>query len=147
MTSHYITMVTSHYTTMMTSHYITTMTSHHITTMASLFKKITGSFGRYMYNASAFMYSAVSKLATTYPQLFAFAPVDFLGAVRLKILISRDGISRLLLLDQLLVVLCSTKYIHVYICTHTVTALGVRCCFALFVCLTLLASFFLLISH
>ena len=28
-----------------------------------------------------------------------------------------------------------------------VTALGVLCCFALFVCLTLLASFFLLISH
>ena len=26
---------------------------------------------------------------------------------------------------------------------HTVTALGVLCCFALFVCLTLLASFFL----
>ena len=60
------------------------------------------------------MYSAVSKLATTYPWLFAFAPVDFLGAVRLKLLISRDGISRLLLLDQLLVVL---KYIHVYIYT------------------------------
>ena len=28
-----------------------------------------------------------------------------------------------------------------------VTALGVLCCFVLFVCLTLLASFFLLISH
>ena len=27
------------------------------------------------------------------------------------------------------------------------TALGVLCCFSLFVCLTLLASFFLLISH
>ena len=28
-------------------------------------------------------------------------------------------------------------------CIHDVTALGVLCCFALFVCLTLLASFFL----
>ena len=32
-------------------------------------------------------------------------------------------------------------YVHVHV--HTVTALGVLCCFALFVCLTLLASFFL----
>ena len=31
-------------------------------------------------------------------------------------------------------------------CTRNVTALGVLCCFALFVCLTLLASFFLIIS-
>ena len=30
-----------------------------------------------------------------------------------------------------------------YICLGKVTALGVLCCFALFVCLTLLASFFL----
>ena len=29
------------------------------------------------------------------------------------------------------------------LCTCTVSALGVLCCFALFVCLTLLASFFL----
>ena len=35
-------------------------------------------------------------------------------------------------------------YIHVQLSTITkVTALGVLCCFALFVCLTLLASFFL----
>ena len=31
----------------------------------------------------------------------------------------------------------------VYTCTCICTALGVLCCFALFVCLTLLASFFL----
>ena len=33
--------------------------------------------------------------------------------------------------------------IYMYICLVQVTALGVLCCFALFVCLTLLASFFL----
>ena len=45
------------------------------------------------------------------------------------------------------------EYVHVHVSTQTlvsssfflgkVTALGVLCCFALFVCLTLLASFFL----
>ena len=33
--------------------------------------------------------------------------------------------------------------VHVYTCTCTSDCLGVLCCFALFVCLTLLASFFL----
>ena len=35
----------------------------------------------------------------------------------------------------------SLKHVHVFL--GKVTALGVLCCFALFVCLTLLASFFL----
>ena len=37
--------------------------------------------------------------------------------------------------------LCVEPYVYVYIFLGKVTALGVLCCFALFVCLTLLASF------
>ena len=38
---------------------------------------------------------------------------------------------------------CESHALYIHVHVYKVTALGVLCCFALFVCLTLLASFFL----
>ena len=56
---------------------------------------------------------------------------------------TREKKSLLYSLPHTIIILYIIIYMYMYIHVGKVTALGVLCCFALFVCLTLLASFFL----